>query len=274
MGEISGVSKYYIHVFGKDPMGVWTRSFLYQVIDQSVYRPLIAGLISFVCYVVQDKKVRILSLIILIPMLGMTIQGFMTYSLPAHNWWRLAGPTLILFLPFLAHLIYTACSAISVNRHVYYVSLVIVTSLFVVAFYTEVTRMTKISSFFTRDHLRVGIFLKTLCLKGNDKILLDTSTWSYSNLMIASNMPANKYIFNTGGYPTVPKIGVVDFNKGIDVIPLKKMGIKYFVFQTKGRPDMDTTLNANISDQSRILNTSKALRKINQIGEWGIFSLQ
>ena len=83
--------------------------------------------------------------------------------------------------------------------------------------------------------------------------------------MVASNMP-DIFICNTGYNPVYPKPGIIDFHKGIDATLLKKMGIKYLVFQTKGGPDVEM-LNS-------ILNASKALQKINQIGEWGVFALR
>lgn len=273
MRALSSPSKYYIDVHGKGLMDVWQRSFLYQVIEQAVYSPLIAGLISFTCYAVQDRKVRLWSLLLIIPMLGMTVIGLVSYALPVHNWWRVAGPTLFLLLPFLAHLVYTACSAIAVNRHAHYISLAIVVLLFVTAFRSAVIRLT-MESFFTGDHLRAGNFLKTLGLKGRDKILIDTSTWWYVNLMVASNMP-DRFITNTGHDPLYPKPAVLDLKQGIDVTLLKKMEIKHLVFQTK---ESQRIINkpqflAKVKAQAAVLDTSKDLRKINQIGEWGIFAV-
>jgi len=273
MWAFSSISKYYIDSHGKVPMDVWQRSFLYQFIEQSVFSPLIAGLVSFAYHAVRDRNVRLLSLLLMIPILGMTALGFATYALPVHNWWRVAGPALFLLLPFLAHLIYKVCAAIFINRHVYCMSLVIVTSLVVSSFYAETGRRTKQSNF-TGDHLRAGTFLKGLGLKGTDKILIDTSTWMYTNVIVASNMP-DGFIMNTGPDPLYPKPAVIEFKEGIDVTLLKKMQIKYLMFQTKEGPGINKPeFLAKISVQAAILHKSPALKKINQIGEWGIFAVQ
>lgn len=273
MWVFSFVSKYYIDVHGKDPMGVWERSFLYQVIVQSVYSPLIAGLISFICQLVQDKKVRLWSLLSIIPIVGMTILGFVTYSLALHNWWRLAGPVTFLLLPFLAHFIYTACSATVFNRPAHYILLAIVTLLFVAGFRAEASWRTKYSNM-KSEQLMAGTFLKTLDLKDNDKILIDTCTRSYGPVIIASNMP-DRFIKNEGSDPFYPQPAVLDLTKGIDVTLLKNTRIKYLVFQTNRGPDIGSRKLINkINAQASILNTSKDLQKINQIGEWGIFALR
>jgi hypothetical protein len=273
MWAFSSISKYYIDSHGKDPVDVWQRSFMYQFIEQSVFSPLIAGLVSFAYHAVQDRSVRLVSLLLILPILGMTALGFATYALPVHNWWRVAGPALFLLLPFLAHLIYKACSAISINRHVYYMSLVIVTSLVAAWFYAETGRRTKQSNF-TGDHLRAGTFLKGSALKAKDKILIDTSTWMYTNVIVASNMP-DRFIMNTGPDPLYPKPAVIEFKQGIDVALLKKMHIKYLMFQTKEGPGINKLeFLAKVKAQAAVLNESKALQKINQIGEWGIFAVK
>jgi hypothetical protein len=272
MWAFSSISKYYIDSHGKVPVDVWQRSFLYQCIEQSVFSPLIAGLVSFAYHAVQYRDVRLLSLLLILPILGMTALGFATYALPVHNWWRVAGPALFLLIPFLAHLIYKACAAVAVKRPVYYMALVMVTSLCVASFYAETGRRTQQSNF-TENHLRAGTFLKELGLNGTDKILIDTSTWMYTNLMVASNMP-DRFIMNTGPDPLYPKPAVIDFKKGIDATILKKMQIRYLVFQTQADPDRDTIqFLEKIKVQAAMLNRSKALRKTNQIGEWGIFAL-
>ncbi len=272
MWAFSSVSKAYINVHGKDLMKIWQGSFLYQFIEQSVFSPLIAGLLSIIYHAIQDRKVRLLLLLLIMPIFGMTIMGFVMYALPNHNFWRVAGPALFLLLPFLAHLIYKFCSAISINRHVYYTSLVILASLFVASFYADTSRRTK-NSDFTRDHLMVGTFLRTLNLADTDKILIDTNRWSYLHVIVASNLP-DRFIKNKGPDPFYPKPAVLNFTKGIDVKALTKMGIKYLVFQTWEDPGMNNSqFLAKIRHQNDMLTASKALQKINQIGEWGIFTL-
>jgi hypothetical protein len=53
------------------------------------------------------------------------------------------------------------------------------------------------------------------------------------------------------------------------------MQIKYLMFQTEECTGFNTPpFLAKIKAQAAVLNKSKALRKINQIGEWGIFAVQ
>ncbi len=273
MWAFSCIAQYYIDVHGKDLTKVWQRSFLYQFIEQAVFSPLIVGLLSIVYHAFQDRKVRLLSLLLLVPILGMTAMGFVSYALPAHNWWRVAGPALFLLLPFLAPLIYKVTLLLFANRHLQYTFLLITSVLCMAAFHNEVTERTK-KSCMKSDHLKLGAVIKTLSLEGNEKILIDTSTWIYTNVIVASNIP-DRFIGNGGPGPLNPKPAVLDFKDGIDVKLLKKWNIKYLVFQTKKGPaEYGRKFLFEMKSRTTILNTSKALRKLNQIGECGIYAVQ
>ena len=85
----------------------------------------------------------------------------------------------------------------------------------------------------------------------------------------------DKFIKNTGPDPLYPKPAVLNFKGEIDITLLKRKDIKYLVFPI---PE-DSKSNATqfpkwVYYSVNILNTSNDLRKINQIGEWGIYAVQ
>ncbi len=125
------------------------------------------------------------------------------------------------------------------------------------------------------DHLTLGKYLRTLSLNTNCKMLIDTSTWDFTNVIVASNMP-DKFIKNAGPGPLNPKPAVLDFKGGmIDAKLLKRRNIEYLVFQIP--EDLGSKIRkfpTRVYFRANILNASKDLRKLNQIGEWGVFALQ
>ncbi len=143
MWTFTSTAKAYVDVHGKDLMKVWQRSFLNQFIEQSVFSPFIASLLSIIYFAVQDRKIRLLSLLIVIPIFGMTAIGFVNYSLPNHNWWRLAGPALFLLIPFLSHFIYKFSTLLFANRYLQHTFLVVISVLCMAAFHHEVTARTQ-----------------------------------------------------------------------------------------------------------------------------------
>jgi hypothetical protein len=175
-----------------------------------------------------DATIRRWSLLWLVPLLGMTLAGFVTHSLPSHNWWRLASPALVLLLPFAAQLIVTYCRTLSRSRPARAALMALAVAAFMAAFWHQSTEIAQRSDF-THSDREAGALIKRLAPGDGERVLIDSLRWNYLHVIVASNRP-ELFVLNTGFDPRRPQPAVVTADSALDLDRLRQERIRYAVF--------------------------------------------
>jgi hypothetical protein len=127
------------------------------------------------------------------------------------------------------------------------------------AFAIQVGVMTR-SPIFTRSEFLIGRFVHER-LRENDldspKVLIETSDWSYLNIVLASNKP-DLFVYNNGFWPSNSTYPIINTHEPLNISNLNEKKIRFLVFKSK------------IKCNSRAM---KSIQEIGHFGEWSIYEI-
>ncbi|MCP4713210.1 MAG: hypothetical protein GY869_31655, partial [Planctomycetes bacterium] len=104
---------------------------------------------------------------------------------------------------------------------------------------------------YIEDHIIDGAF------PSGSRILIDSSSWSYTNIKISSQNPA-LFICNTGSDPANPEIASANIQEeSIDKSHLDAKQVFWLLFEKE--------------KYKNILNNDKDMEKISDFGKWSLY---
>jgi hypothetical protein len=147
----------------------------------------IFGFISLIYLSRKDAGIKTFTSIFFSTIILMSIVTFITKAMPTHNPWRLASIWSILLIPFTAHWIYTFLTD---DRKYFRFSGMVLFIVLIVFFYNQTMNYTE-ESYVKKEDFVIGKYLEDNLKfnNANSKILIEKDGWSYSSLLITSQMP-------------------------------------------------------------------------------------
>jgi hypothetical protein len=163
--------------------------------------PLLAGLLTLIHLSWRDARLRAWAGVLFGALIVVTGVVVATASVAVGAPWRLSGPWALALLPFLAHWL-KACAERFPKRHRHRV---LIPAVLVCAFGFALESFELVAAYrsdnrFTEDELAAGRYAQALAGRGSKKILLESETLRYLNVLVASNRP-ERFVLNTGSDP-------------------------------------------------------------------------
>ncbi len=90
------------------------------------------------------------------------------------------------------------------------------------------------------------------------KILIDTSNWSYLNILIVSNNP-DAFILNSGFDPVTPRNTILSAENEFELSSFKKMNIKFLLLRE--------------NELKSVISNNPNIKRISVFNDWEIHSL-
>jgi len=226
-----------------------------QFLVQSILTLNIIGVASAVIFWRNQPRIRNMLFIGLSALCCMTFMSFVARTLPTHNPWRIAVVWSCLLLPFTAHWLTTYFRRKRTKRHYFRPILVL---LMFAGFCVQMTHLIKQSSF-SRSDYSIGKFIEHE-FNGNvlhaDKILIETSTWNYLHVIIASQHPES-FLYNSGSDPKNPSQNILSLSPNDQTSVLENRHIRILIFHS-------ASYKSAIEKMDNIL-------KISGQGEWCVY---
>jgi Dolichyl-phosphate-mannose-protein mannosyltransferase len=227
-GFASSHADRYQRAFHINTLKIIWHSPLTQFIYQNGLLLNLIGTISLVQLFRHDKHKREYLLLPTAAMLVFALVLLTGAGFTTHNPWRISVLWGCLLVPFTAYWIVQHLErheqSNAAKRHGILV-------LIAVAFIVQLAWLSRATEFNSSDY-QAGKYLKD-SIQGDmqQKILIETATWNYVNVIVASNKP-DCFIMNTGFDPYAPSNAVLATNTAVDVTELVQKGIHILVFQT------------------------------------------
>ncbi len=209
---------------------IW-RNPLTQFLYQNALTLNLVGAVSIVGLWSSRKQVQPLMLISLPALAAMALLAFFGKALPTHNPWRVAAAWSYLLVPFTAYWI--VHDAKKVIPTVSWLRIGVPIAV-LAAFFIQIGMMTR-APFFSHSERALGVFLRTALADDKSpsaRVLIETSDWSYVNIMLSSNVP-DRFIYNTGFEPYHPIAPVLDPRNPVRMHDLLGKGIRLLVFKSE-----------------------------------------
>jgi hypothetical protein len=163
--------------------------------------PLLAGLLTLTYLSWRDARLRTWAGVLFGALIVITGVVVATESVAVGAPWRLSGPWALLLLPFLAHWL----KAFAERFPQRYRHGVLIPAVLVCAFGFALESFDLVVAYrndnrFTEDELAAGRYAQALVGRGSQKILIESETLRYLNVLVASNQP-ERFVLNTGSDP-------------------------------------------------------------------------
>jgi hypothetical protein len=226
-----------------------------QFFYQNVVTLNFVGIISLFGLSRSQKDVRRLVLIVLPTLAVLAFLGLIGKALPTHNPWRIPAVISCLLVPFTAYWIVQQMERFSSLRWMRYG----IPAIVLFAFAIQVGVMTR-SPIFTRSEFLIGRFVREKLKEnnlGSPKVLIETSDWSYLNIVLASNKP-DLFIYNTGFWPCNSTYPIINTHEPLNISNLNERKIRFLVLKSK--------IQCN-------LRSNKSIQEIGHFGEWSIYEI-
>ncbi len=159
---------------------------------------LIGGFIALLVMGNRDRALRVWGSLLFSPLLILTFVSLITKSVAGAAWWRMGGTWTLLILPFAAYVLKRFSDRFTNSRAKQV--LVISVLLCMLPF------MAQNHYLYNRAHLRMqedfqtGLYLRKVFSQDSQKVLIESESLPYLNVMVASNMP-EQFILQTGNDP-------------------------------------------------------------------------
>ena len=228
-----------------------------QFLVQCILTLNILGVASAVILWKNQPRIRHMLFIALSALICMTFMSFIARTLPTHSPWRIAVIWSCLFLPFTAHWLTTFFHR-KRTKHNYFRYILVL--LMLAGFCLQMARLIKQSSFSRNDYF-VGKFLEhqiAVNVLHTDKILIETSSWNYLHVIIASQHP-ELFLYNSGFDPKNPCQDILSLLPQEHISSLEDRHIRLLVFQS-------TTYKTMIEKMRNAI-------KLNEHGDWVVYEL-
>ncbi|MBL1215824.1 MAG: phospholipid carrier-dependent glycosyltransferase [Ignavibacteriae bacterium] len=238
--------------------GSFKKQFLNSLFPQFTFQNLVSlnflGLIPFFFLLKKDMKIKLFSIIVLTSFSIMVLATSIGKALPSHNFWRIPAVWSFILIPFTAYFL------LNINEYykkpkpqIKYLLLI----LFIVFNLLMTSYEVNKRSSFTEVQIQTGKYLeKILDRDKNIKVLIETSSWDYPNILVASQHP-NNFLLNTGVNPKIPGKSILSDSTSLE--QLNNRNIKYFLFKSHGL--------------RKILNEKNDFDMVKVFGEWFIYKL-
>jgi len=226
-----------------------------QFFYQNVLTLNFVGIISLFRLSRSQKDIRRFVLIVLPTLAVLAFLGLIGKALPTHNPWRIPAVISCLLIPFTAYWIVQQMERFSSLRWMRYG----IPAIVLVAFAIQVVAMTR-SPVFTRSEFLIGRFVHEKLIQSeldSPKVLIETSDWSYLNIVLASNKP-DLFVYNTGFWPHNPTSPIINTHEPLSISDLNERKIRFLVFKSK------------IQYNSR---SNKSIQEIGHFGEWNTYEI-
>jgi hypothetical protein len=176
------------------------------------------------------KHVQLLTVVFLSTLAAMALLAFFGKALPTHNPWRVAAIWSYLVIPFTAYwIVYDSRTIVRRARRLRYGAPLCILAACVV----QIGVMTR-APFFSHTERNAGLLIRSVLARDgmrSSRVLIETSDWSYLNIVLASNMP-DHFIYNTGFEPFHPLPPVLDLRSPVRLRDLLGKGIRLLVFKS------------------------------------------
>ncbi len=236
-----------------------------QFAQQSLITFNAAGLISLAYWTREHRWIRWWVSVPAASLLVMSAIGYFTKGVANHNPWRVVVVWSLLLIPFTASWIlqqgkirFSSDSEQRLSKYTVICTLFFFLSLFGLYIYW----MTRQSAFTTEDRL-AGEYLNERLAptpgQGKAKVLIETSDWSFLNIVVASQHP-EAFVYNSGPDPFMPGEYIIDLNNPIDTSKLAENGIGLLVFR-------GPLYKARLQESAKIA-------KLKDIGYWSVYELR
>jgi len=249
----------YAVVYGNSTAGIVRHSLPVQFLEQNALSWNILGLAGLAGMVRWNRAVRSW---LWVPGGAFVIMSALSLSgraLPNHSFWRVAAVWGALLVPFTAYWIVR-------QRKIAPHLSVLVAVLMLIQFCGQSLAMTSYADF-TPAERSAGEYCDTLLTDagGSRKILVETSTWQYLHVMVASGHP-DSFLYNSGRDPSYPSRPVISSSPASEDTLLRdrsfirERNIGWLVFRS------DSLKAAALADSS--------VRRLRDFGHWTVFGLR
>jgi hypothetical protein len=213
------------------------------------------GIIS-VYHVWRDRpNLRNIVILAFATLAGMAFVSFVAGTLPTHNSWRIAVVWSCLLLPFTAHWLAALFRRGNIKHHYSRYTIIV----FIAAgFCWQMVRLIQHSSFSQYEY-NAGKFLEHQFSENYrplDKILIETSSWNYIHIIVASQHPET-FLYNSGYDPKNPSQNILSLSPIEQSSVLENHHIRFLVFHS-------TPYKTAIEKMNNIL-------KLSDQGEWSVY---
>jgi isoprenylcysteine carboxyl methyltransferase (ICMT) family protein YpbQ len=207
--------------------GIWHNP-VTQFIVQNTFSLNVAGMLPAVALFKKDKQLRRFLLLPAISFILFGGIGLTGSELGTHNPWRIAVLWSCLLIPF------TAVWVVEQQERFWqYGRTTAVVFVMMFFFLGQLGWLTQ-KACFTRPRYEAGIFLRDRvrsALGPDEKILIDTRTWDYVDLLVVSNEP-ERFVLNGGPSPHKQENLVLSPSIPVDLKILAANPYRYLVFET------------------------------------------
>jgi len=259
LGFMTSTTDRYVLRFGNSLATLVSVNVLTQFIYQNLITLNILGILSLACLSLRNSHTRSWSsvpAIALVLMSGVSLAG---KALPSHSFWRIPAVWSILLLPFTAHFA-LRFSGDLLKRGKWKNVLAVPAVLLLVGMFLVQTQKSTQTSGFTVDDLHAGQYIdeiaNTRSGSGTLRVLVDSSSWAYLNVEVASQHP-DIFVTNSGGDPLQPQKAVISETE-IDRASLMASGAELLLFSKQEYKD--------------ILERDGESTKLKDFGSWSLYN--
>jgi hypothetical protein len=201
-----------------------------QFLVQCVLSLNILGIVSAVTYWKYHLRIRHMLSITISALICMALMSFLGRTLPTHNPWRTAVIWNCLLIPFTANWLTNFFHRKRIGQNYSRYALI---SLILFGFCLQMFHLIKQSSFSSSDY-SAGKYLElrfTQDISHTEKILIETTSWDYLHVIIASNRP-ELFIYNSGYNPRYPSKSIIPLLSSENIPSLEEMHVRFLVFRS------------------------------------------
>lgn len=163
--------------------------------------PLFVGLLILAFLSWSDRRLPTWAGVLFAPLVVITGVVVATKSVAVGAPWRLDGPWALLLLPFLAYWLKAFAERFpEKHRRRVLIPAVLVCALGFALESFDLVLTYRGDNRFTRDERAAGRYTQALFDRGSEKVLIESETLRYLNVLVASNRP-EQFVLNTGSDP-------------------------------------------------------------------------
>jgi len=235
----------------------------YNLVTQFIYQNILylnfCGIISLIILSFINDNIRVLVLFLISAFLILVLLSFAKIGMPSHAFWRIPLVWNILLIPFSAHFLIKLSEFFADHfKKEKKIFVFLFASVMIIYFIFQIGRLSS-KSMFTADERNAGKFINSKVIKEKGfKVLIDSSGWEYLNVYISSNYP-EIFIPNTGPDSSFPEKPIVNPKENLKIPLLKKLGIKYLVFET--------------GSYKKYFDQCTQIKPVKNFGKWKVYSL-